>query len=84
MKRIRHRILFAIICGCFVSNVLAQTDNKLACVALVKEDSVVLRWVPASVPVWQIGVKYGYVIKTIYYCKERSFYYLMDLQGVRC
>ena len=63
MNRIRLSILFAITCGCFVNNALAQTDNKLACVALVKEDSVVLRWVPASVPVWQIGIKYGYVIK---------------------
>src|SRR5450759_42779 len=63
MKKMRLCILIVLIFGCFISKALAQPDNKLACVALVKKDSVVLRWVPTSVPVWQIGVKYGYVIK---------------------
>ena len=42
---------------------MAQSEYKLVCTALVKKDSVVLRWVPASIPVWQIGIKYGYIIK---------------------
>ena len=63
MRLIRFSILFTIMIGLFGSYALAQADNKLVCVALVKKDSIVLRWVPASIPVWQIGVKYGYVIK---------------------
>ena len=59
----RLSVLFALIIGCFARNVLAKTENKLTCVALVKKDSIVLRWVPTSVPVWQTGVRYGYVIK---------------------
>jgi len=63
MKKMRLCILIVLIFGCFISKALAQTDNKLACVTLVKKDSIMLRWVPASIPVWQIGVKYGYIIK---------------------
>ena len=63
MKRTCLNILFVTIFWCFAGSALAQTDNKIACVALVKKDSVVLRWAPASIPVWQVGIKYGYIIK---------------------
>ena len=63
MNKMRHSILIILISGCFIGNALAQTDNKLACIALVKKDSIVLRWAPASIPVWQVGIKYGYIIK---------------------
>jgi hypothetical protein len=63
MRVLHKQILLIVTLLCFEGLSLAQTDNKLSCVALVKKDSVVLRWVPTSIPVWQIGVKYGYVIK---------------------
>src|SRR5450759_2148701 len=63
MKRTCLSILFVTIFWCFAGSALAQTDNKIACVALVKKDSIVLRWAPASIPVWQVGIKYGYIIK---------------------
>ena len=42
---------------------MAQSDNKLVCTALIKKDSVILRWVPSSIPIWQVGIKYGYIIR---------------------
>ena len=62
MKMIRHIILLFLILLIMGGRVLAQSDNKLVCTALVKKDSVILRWVPSSIPVWQLGIKYGYVI----------------------
>lgn len=63
MRELRKYILLIIISLWFFGPSLAQTDNKLTCIALVKKDSVVLRWVPNSIPIWQIGIKYGYIIK---------------------
>ncbi len=63
MRALSKYILLIILSLCFWVSTLAQTENKLTCIALVKKDSVVLRWVPASIPVWQIGNKYGYIIK---------------------
>jgi len=63
MRALCKYILLIILSLCFLGSSMAQSDNKLSCLALVKKDSVVLRWVPASLPVWQIGNKYGYVIK---------------------
>jgi uncharacterized protein len=63
MKTIRHKILLFLILLAIGNRAMAQSDSKLVCTALVKKDSVVLRWVPASIPVWQVGIKYGYVIK---------------------
>lgn len=63
MKTIRHNILLFLILLAIGNRAMAQSDNKLVCTALVKKDSVVLRWVPASIPVWQVGIKYGYIIK---------------------
>ena len=63
MRLIRLSILFTIMIGLFEGNAFAQVDNKLVSVALVKKDSIILRWVPSTIPVWQVGVKYGYVIK---------------------
>jgi hypothetical protein len=39
-----------------------ETQHRIECLARVKEDTIVLRWVPASIPAWQTGNKYGYVI----------------------
>jgi uncharacterized protein len=63
MKRIRFVCFLVLFLGYFESIANAQPDNKIASLALVKKDSVVLRWVPASIPVWQLGIKYGYVIR---------------------
>jgi hypothetical protein len=40
----------------------AQDQNTISSVALVKDSSIMLRWAPGSVPVWQTGKKYGYII----------------------
>ena len=63
MKPIRHNILLFLILLAIGNRAMAQLENKLVCTALVKKDSVVLRWVPASIPIWQVGIKYGYIIK---------------------
>jgi hypothetical protein len=57
----------------FLDVAQSQPDNRIECLALVKKDSVVLRWVPASIPVWQSGVKYGYVINRYTIAKEGVF-----------
>ncbi|MDR1153841.1 MAG: hypothetical protein LBL04_03950 [Bacteroidales bacterium] len=47
----------------FYPCIFAQgTQHRIECLARVKGDSIVLRWVPASIPAWQTGNKYGYVI----------------------
>lgn len=51
----------------------AQDDNRISCVALVKEDSIVLRWAPASVPAWQSGIRHGYVVKRYTIIKNGVF-----------
>lgn len=51
----------------------AQHDNKIVCVAQVKKDSIVLRWVPTSIPVWQMGVKYGYTVERFTISKGGQF-----------
>jgi hypothetical protein len=63
IRHVRRGTLIFLIFGCFIPVALSQTENKLTCIALVKKDSVILRWVPVSIPVWQTGVKYGYVIR---------------------
>ncbi len=63
MKTIRNGILLLLILLAIGNQAMAQLDSRLVCTALVKKDSVVLRWVPASIPVWQVGIKYGYIVK---------------------
>jgi uncharacterized protein len=63
MKYIRHSTFLAFIFLMLGNGAVAQSNYKLVSTALVKKDSVVLRWVPSSIPVWQVGIKYGYVIK---------------------
>jgi uncharacterized protein len=70
ITKLRYSILIFLIFGCFIPVALSQTENKLTCIALVKKDSVILRWVPVSIPVWQTGVKYGYVIRRYTIAKE--------------
>lgn len=50
-----------------------QQENKISGLCMVREKSIVLRWVPASVPVWQTGIKYGYVIKKHIIAKDGIF-----------
>ena len=51
----------------------AQTDNKIVSLAQVKKDSIVLRWVPASIPAWQMGNKYGYIVERYTISKGGNF-----------
>jgi hypothetical protein len=73
MKTLRLTVLFLINLFCCGSFAFSQTDNSLTCLALVKRDSVVLRWVPNSIPVWQTGNKYGYVIKRYTIARDGAF-----------
>ena len=52
---------------------LAQNENKIVPLALVKKASITLRWVPASIPVWQMGNKYGYVIDRYTIARDGAF-----------
>lgn len=56
-----------------VNPALCQQENSISGLAMVKEKSIVLRWVPASVPVWQTGVKYGYVVKKHIISRDGAF-----------
>ncbi len=51
----------------------AQTENRISCISLVKNDSIVLRWSPASLPVWQTGIKYGYIIRRYTIARNGEF-----------
>jgi hypothetical protein len=51
----------------------AQDQNTISSVALVKENSVMLRWAPGSVPVWQTGRKYGYIITRYTIARNGTF-----------
>ena len=62
-------VLFSLTAG--LAN--GQEDNRISCVGLVRGDSVVLRWVPASVPVFQTGIKYGYVVKRYTIARDGVF-----------
>jgi hypothetical protein len=50
-----------------------QQENRISGLAMVKEKSIILRWVPASLPVWQTGIKYGYVIKKYTIARDGVF-----------
>ena len=65
--------LFTFIFVVFAGLLMAQPDNNISCVALIRKDSVVLRWVPTSVPVWQTGVRYGYVVRRYTIAKDGVF-----------
>jgi hypothetical protein len=41
----------------------AQIAESIRCLSFIKDNSIILRWVPESVPVWQAGNKYGYIVK---------------------
>jgi hypothetical protein len=56
-----------------VSIVNAQNENKINCLTLVKRDSIVIRWAPSSLPVWQSGISNGYVIKRYTIAKNGVF-----------
>jgi hypothetical protein len=43
-------------------SLFGQDVHKIECLARVKTDTILLRWVPSSIPVWQIGNKFGYNI----------------------
>ena len=58
---------------CLLNEAKGQSVNKIECLALVKADSVILRWVPSTIPVLQTGVKYGYVINRYTIAKDGVF-----------
>ncbi len=51
----------------------AQDENRISGVANIKKDSVMLRWVPETVPLWQTGIKYGYIIRRYTIAKDGVF-----------
>jgi uncharacterized protein len=65
-----NRILFCLLFFLIFENSFAQEDNKITCVALVNKESVILRWVPGSIPVWQMGIKYGYIVTRYIIAKD--------------
>lgn len=73
IERIRLVSFLMLFFGYFESFTMAQIDNKIACLALVKKDSVILRWVPSTIPVWQLGIKYGYVIRRFTIARDGVF-----------
>ncbi|HEX2970442.1 MAG TPA: hypothetical protein VHO46_15200 [Bacteroidales bacterium] len=40
---------------------------------MVKKDTIILRWSPVSVPVWQVGINSGYVIKKYTIARKGNF-----------
>lgn len=56
-----------------ISSTMAQDTNSISCMALVKEDSIVLRWAPATLPVWQSGIRQGYIVKRYTIIKNGVF-----------
>lgn len=50
-----------------------QSENRISVVAMVKEDSIMLRWAPSSVPAFQAGARYGYVIRRFTIAKDGVF-----------
>lgn len=55
--------LSIIVLSILITPLSAQSENRISCVAFVKDDSIMIRWVPASLPVWQSGIEHGYIIK---------------------
>ncbi|SDD07650.1 fibronectin type III domain-containing protein [Williamwhitmania taraxaci] len=47
----------------FVAGHGVAQENKIWALAKSKGDSVLIRWAPESIPVWQVGIKHGYVIE---------------------
>lgn len=56
-----------------ISFSFGQQENKISGLSMVRENSIGLRWVPSSVPAWQTGIKYGYVIKKHIIAKDGVF-----------
>lgn len=52
---------------------VSQEGNRLSATTRVKKDSIMLRWAPASVPVWQNGIRHGYIIRRYTIAKDGVF-----------
>ncbi len=57
-------IVYAILLTVIPITAYSQQDSvhRIECLIRVKPDTILLRWVPASIPAWQVGNKYGYVV----------------------
>lgn len=51
----------------------AQVENRLSCIALVRNDSILLRWAPSSFTLWQAGIRYGYIVKRYTIARNGTF-----------
>ena len=61
------------ICFAPIRQLAAQGDDRISCVSLVRKDTIILRWVPASIPVWQSGINHGYIIKRYTIARDGQF-----------
>ncbi|MGE5406541.1 MAG: hypothetical protein ACM3NR_02415, partial [Methanosarcina sp.] len=61
-------ILFASVCPGY-----SQLEKRISGMSMVKPKSIILRWAPASIPVWQTGIKYGYIIRKHVIARNGAF-----------
>ncbi|MGE5419136.1 MAG: hypothetical protein ACM3UT_03075, partial [Chloroflexota bacterium] len=68
--------MWTILLSALIQPLSGQSENRISCVAFVSGDSIMLRWVPVSLPVWQSGLEHGYIIKK--YIISRGGEYITD------
>jgi len=70
----KKNIIILLLVGLAVSHTFAQpNNNKIVSLAMVKNGSITLRWVPASIPIWQMGNKYGYIVERYTIARDGNF-----------
>ncbi|HEX2975042.1 MAG TPA: hypothetical protein VHO68_03820, partial [Bacteroidales bacterium] len=55
------------------NSIFAQVENRISGISLVEDKSIVLRWAPSSVSLWQTGIKYGYIIRKYTIARDGVF-----------
>jgi hypothetical protein len=74
IKNMKGTFIILLLASMAAGHTFAQTENnKIVTLASVKKDSIILRWVPASIPVWQMGNKYGYIVERYTISKGGNF-----------
>ena len=73
MRFLSRYILTIVFSAVGLVNSFSQQGAGLRCIGLVKQGEVCLRWVPVTIPVWQAGTKYGYVIKRYTIARDGVF-----------
>lgn len=68
-----YTYLLILIFGFLNHTVFPQEGDRLSGTVRVKKDSIMLRWAPASVPVWQNGIRHGYIIRRYTIAKNGVF-----------